>query len=88
VINESINYLINVILHKDSLYNEDNILSPYEVAMLYNPKDVIESLKLCSKIFGKIKSIEDDLLKVKEFSLKPSADCGSINNCEIGKYFS
>jgi hypothetical protein len=55
--------------------------------MLYNPKDVFESLNLCNKIFSKIKSIENDFLDFDQ-KLAPGneyTDTKQINS--IGKYF-
>ena len=85
IVKESLDYLIKVVI-KTSLYNEENFLSPYEVIMLYNSKDVLESLKLCSNVFNKMKYIENDILKIK--GLKPGTDSNNISNFDsIGKYY-
>jgi len=89
VISESLNYLIDIILKDTSLYNEEILFTPYEVVMLYNPKDVLESLKVCEKIFKRIKLIEEKLLEIKEFKLSPGRDNNLTEYNEgIGKYFS
>jgi hypothetical protein len=87
IINESLNYLIEIILNKTSLYNEDIFLTPYEVAMLYSPKDVFESLNLCNKIFLKIKSLESDILG-GIYNISPDDEYFEIKNPDfIGKHF-
>jgi hypothetical protein len=86
IINESLNYFIKVISNKTSLYDEDTTLTPYEVAMLYNLKDVYESLNLCNKILSKIKSLEKDFLDFDK-NLKPGYEYTDTKRNGIGKYF-
>ncbi|MCL2042793.1 MAG: PD-(D/E)XK nuclease family protein [Treponema sp.] len=88
IIKESLDYLIKIITGKTSLYDEGINLTPYEVAMLYNPKDVLESLKLCDKVFSLVKGIQNDLITIKECILTPSDEYKCVDTVDIiGKFF-
>jgi hypothetical protein len=43
---------------------EDNKLTPYEVAMFYNPKDIFNSINCLQKINDIIEAVEIDILKI------------------------
>jgi hypothetical protein len=83
IIKESIQLIVDLVI-KTTL---DTILTPYEVAMLYNPKDVFESLKLIQKVINLIKNTDEKIVKElgKQFSSSDWAnDLDDI--CSKGRY--
>jgi len=85
LVNEVLNYFCALLGYSSC---EDTKLTPYEVAMLYNPRDIFESLKLMDKVCNTIKVIEEDIMAVLGSCFNPGADCFSIQNSNrIGKSF-
>jgi hypothetical protein len=84
LINEALNYF-STLLNISSC--EDIKLTPYEVAMFYNPRDILESMNLLNKVYDMIKKIEDDILKIDKNRFTPGDDRHSLSDNEIGKYF-
>lgn len=59
VISESLNYLSEMIIHRTM----DTKLSNYEVAMLYNPKEVFDSLNLVNKVIALIERNDNEIIE-------------------------
>jgi len=91
LIAHSLEFLSDLILEQTT----DTRFTPYEVAMLYNPKDAYESIKMARKVFYLIKNKEDgDVLRNVLNKLDKDFDGGDDKyditsdwKNKIGKYF-
>jgi hypothetical protein len=84
VVKEALDFLCNLIIIEPVETN----LTPYEVAMMYNPKDVVESISLIQKVYELIKKTEPIILSKLGKNFSEFHDCFKFNiNADTGFYF-